>query len=378
MSQLKVDTITNEAGTGSPSLPNGLTVGGVNYPSTGPLSNRNKIINGAMVIDQRNAGAAVTLTSGNNFPVDRFVAAYSGSATITAQRSTNAPAGFKNSILFTVSSGAAPASNTVARCLQSIEGFNASDFNFGSADAKPVTLSFWAKSSLTGIFGGSVQSGTSSGNYVFQYSISSADTWEYKAISIPAATVGTWNTDNSVGVMVSFDLGSGTDFETTANSWNTGINDWRASGNVQLSATTGATFQITGVQLEAGDTATPFEHRSYGQELALCQRYFRRITSGTAGSGGIVAYGGQTSTTQAVLYSALNTTMRATPTGVFSSLIVSDSSSFDGAATLTSLVGTQESIFIAASFSSAGAVHRPVSLRASAASSGYFDLSAEL
>jgi hypothetical protein len=294
MSQLKVDTITNEAGTGSPSLPNGLTVGGVNYPSTGPLSNRNKIINGAMVIDQRNAGAAITAAG---FSVDRFNVINTTDGAFSAQQDSSAPVGFVNSLKFTTTTADATLTTTQAANIQhAIEGTNIYDLAWGTADAKAVTLSFWVRSSLTGTFGGALRNSGSSRAYPFTYTISSANTWEYKAVTIPGDTAGTWLTTTGLGIGVAFGLGAGPDRSGTAGAWNSN-NNTSATGAVSVIGTLNATWQITGVQLEAGTVATPFEHRSFGQELALCQRYFEKsyqtdtaLGASTGATGGIHEY----------------------------------------------------------------------------------------
>jgi hypothetical protein len=288
MSQLKVDTITDEAGTGSPSLPNGLTVGGVNYPSTGPLSNRNKIINGAMVIDQRNAGAAVTVNDGLQFfAVDRFFGSgVISDAVFTLQRDTSAPAGFSNSIKATVTTAdASITENNSYSIHQRVEGFNATDFNFGTASAQNVTLSFWVRSSLTGSFGGSITNEAFDRVYPYSYSINAADTWEYKTVVIEGDTTGTWLKTNGMGLQVIWGLGAGSSRVAAAGAW-TSTAARQSTGSTNLIATSGATFYITGVQLEAGTVATPFEHRSFGQELALCQRYFQVCRFGNVISAG--------------------------------------------------------------------------------------------
>jgi len=276
MSQLRVDSITNEIGTGSPSLPNGLIVGDINYPATGPLSNRNKIINGAMVIDQRNAGAAVTVNSTTvQYPVDRFLGRGQNSdGVFTLQPDASAPAGFTKSIKATVTTAdASIGADQWYAIQQRVEGNNIADLGWGTASAKAVTLSFWVRSSLTGTFGGFLWNASFNRGYVFNYSVSVADTWEQKTVTISGDTTGTWGVENGVGLTLGWSLGAGTNYETSAGSWGATVRA-QSSGNTNLIATSGATFYITGVQLEAGDTATPFEHRSYGQELALCQRYF--------------------------------------------------------------------------------------------------------
>jgi hypothetical protein len=244
-----------------------------NAYSDGALSNRNKIINGAMVIDQRNAGAAVT--AGSSYTLDRWNVdrVWSGS-TVTIQQSSVAPAGFSNSLLATVSTGAASASGSYFSIQQYVEAYNIVDMAFGTASAKQFTVSFWVRSSVTGTFGVCFRNSAFNLSYCTTYTIDAANTWEQKSVTIAAPTSGTWGTGNSYGINVIFSLGGGADVKpATNNAWVSG-SFLSPIGQTDLIATTDATFQITGVQLEAGDTATPFEHRSYGQELALCQRYF--------------------------------------------------------------------------------------------------------
>jgi hypothetical protein len=245
--------------------PNGLNIGQIG-------GTRNKIINGAMTIDQRNAGAAYT-PSGVAYALDRWNTFMPTGSGHSIQKVSDAPAGFVSSQKVTIGTGAAPAAANQNAIWQPIEGNNIYDLGFGTASAKPITVSFVVKSSVTGTFNIAIVNGTGTRSYVSTYTINSADTWEYKSVSIEGDTTGTWATDNGVGLTLWFSLGFGSDFETTPNSWASG--DFKASSSgVDLVATSGATWQITGVQLEAGDTATPFEHRSYGAELALCQRYF--------------------------------------------------------------------------------------------------------
>jgi hypothetical protein len=247
-----------------------------NAYADGALSNRNKIINGAMTIDQRNAGAAV---SGNgDFPVDRFRVFENTSATYTAQRSATAPSNYTNSLLFTVGSAASATAAEYAGIETRIEGFNVADIGFGTAACKTVTLSFVVRSSVTGTYCVALTNSADNRVYVAEYTINSADTFEVKSVTAPAITSGTWSTDNGTGVKVWFDLGSGTDRNTTASVWQTNGPYSRTTNQIDFVNNAGATFYLTGVQLEAGDTATPFEHRSYGAELALCQRYYYKNT----------------------------------------------------------------------------------------------------
>jgi hypothetical protein len=234
----------------------------------------NRIINGAMVIDQRNAGASVTANDGI-YTVDRWYynAWQNGKGTI--QRSSTAPAGFINSLLFTSNSAYSVGAGETFDFQQKIEGFNISDLGWGTANAQPVTLSFWVRSSLTGTFGGALQNSAQNRSYVFSYTINSANTWEQKSITIAGDTSGTWLTTNGTGILLTVNLGSGSGYQNTAGSW-VGSGKFTVTGQTSVVGTNGATFYITGVQLEKGSTATSFDYRPYGTELALCQRYFEK------------------------------------------------------------------------------------------------------
>ena len=237
---------------------------------------RNRIINGAMRIDQRNAGAAVTPASGN-YTLDRWQTTASQSAKYSVQQdsSANTVAGFTSSLKVTSLSAYTVGAGENFTILQTVEGYNIADLRWGTANARPVTLSFWVRSSLTGTFGGALNNaGTRS--YPFTYTISSANTWEQKFITIPGDTSGTWGSTNSYGIQTWFGLGVGSTYSGTANAW-AGANYISATGATSVVGTNGATWQITGVQLEEGSVPTSFEYRQYGTELALCQRYFEVI-----------------------------------------------------------------------------------------------------
>jgi hypothetical protein len=230
---------------------------------------RNRIINGAMEIDQRNAGAAVT-TSGS-YPVDRFAVAHSGNPTFSLQQISDAPTGFVNSMRWTTTN--ATGAYDFSLITQTIEGTNISDLAWGSANAKTVTLSFWTKSSLTGTFGGALNNSDSTRLYPFTYTISAANTWEYKTVTITGDISGTWLTTTGRGINVRWQMGSTSTYTGTNNIWQTVSAKYAASGCVQILETLNATWQITGVQLEVGSFATTFERRPYGTEFMLCQRY---------------------------------------------------------------------------------------------------------
>jgi hypothetical protein len=249
------------------------------YGSNSP-SNRNRIINGDMRIDQRNAGASTSVSAGATFyGVDRFAGFFGASATgCTTQQASTAPAGFINSFKFAVGTGASSSSGQSAWIGQRIEGLNVADLGWGTANAKTVTLSFYVYASATGTYCVFLTN-SAGGSYVATYTISSANTWEQKTITIAGDTSGTWLTTSGIGVSVRWDLGSGSSYNTaTTSAWQAG--DYRnTSSQVNVIGTSSATFYITGVQLEAGSVATPFEHRQYGQELALCQRYYYKTAS---------------------------------------------------------------------------------------------------
>jgi hypothetical protein len=238
---------------------------------------RNRIINGDMVIDQRNAGALITLTSAAAiWVVDRTESYANTDGTVTAQRVTDAPTGFVNSLRHTTTvADSSLSANQRVQVVQKIEGFNVADFGLGTTNAVTFTVSFWVKSSLTGTFGGSIMNSGYTRAYPFNYTITSANTWERKTVTIPGDTSGTWLTNNGVGLILCFALGVGSSFSGTANTWQ--ANEILApTGSVSVVGTLNATWQVTGVQLELGTSATPFERRQFGTELQLCQRYFEK------------------------------------------------------------------------------------------------------
>jgi hypothetical protein len=275
--------------------------------NTGYYGFKNRIINGAMMIDQRNAGASVTNTTGYVYGLDRYSFIGSSANKFTFQQSSTAPNGFVNSYLITSSAATSLGASDYYFMRQNIEGFNVADLGWGTASAQTVTLSFWVRSSLTGTFGGSLRNSAENRSYPFSYTISSANTFEYKTITIAGDTSGTWLTNNGTGINLTFGLGIGSSLSGTSGSWS-GSNYYSATGATSVVGTNGATFYITGVQLEKGSTATSFDYRPYGTELQLCYRYYE--TFGHAGSGRVSG-----SSTTSLGYSSLWTvTKRATPT----------------------------------------------------------------
>lgn len=271
---------------------------------------RNRIINGDMRIDQRNAGAAVT-NAAIGYQIDRFLSGYYGSGTgrTTVQQSSTAPTGFVNSLSVTVTTADAAPSSTFAYDLarQMVEGTNIADLDWGTANAKTITISFWVRSSVTGNFPLTIGNNAADRVYGELYTIFSANTFEYKTVEIEGDTSGTWLTTTGLGMRVSFGGGGGSD-RTASVGWQTpsvSIQKSNVTGSTQLIATSGATFFITGVQLEVGEVATPFERRPFGAELALCQRYFYNL---------VAAAGSAASTTKIEFYYQHPIPMRATPT----------------------------------------------------------------
>jgi hypothetical protein len=264
MSQLQVNRINDASG-------------GVLAPISSVM--RNRLINGQMTIDQRNNGAAISAANLTGYTVDRWSYTASQTSKYTAQQnqgSVTPPAGFTNYLGFTSQSAFSPASTDFTGVFQAIEGFNWQDLGFGTANAKTITVSFWVRSSLTGTFSGALRVYGSSRSYPFSYTVNAANTWEYETITIAGDTGGTYNTGNNGAVLLTFNLGSGSNFLGTGGAW-TASNLFGTTGSVNIAGTNGATFYITGVQLEVGTQATSFEYRQYGTELALCQRYYQFV-----------------------------------------------------------------------------------------------------
>ena len=269
---------------------------------------KNIIINGSTNIHQRGG-----TTTGEGYLLDRWHIYSNPTGKHTVSQDTEAPVGFKYSMKWTSASAYTPTSANYFYTGQKIEGHNWDKLEYGTANAKTITISFWARSSITGTWSGIVKNNAQNRTYPWEYTIFSADTWEYKTVTVPGCTDGTWLSGNSAGAWIYFCIGSttsGTTYLGSANSWLNG-NFIGTTGSNSLVNTNGATLYITGVQVEEGSIATEFEHKSYGEELALCQRYFYRAASGASKALGLgVNY------TASEMHCAITfpVTMRATPT----------------------------------------------------------------
>ncbi len=283
----------------------------------------NRIINGDMRIDQRNAGAGGTASA---YTVDRW--AYFGTQASKGTWQQNAgaitpPSGFKNYLGFTSSSAYPVSSTDLFELYQFIEGYNLADLEWGTSSAKTATLSFWVRSSLTGTFGGAVSNSGNTRNYPFTYTINIADTWEQKTITVVGDTTGTWLSTNTIGCGLILGLGAGSTFSETGNAWNGTTGALIPTGATSVVGTSGATFYVTGVQLEKGSTATSFEYVDYGRQLIQCQRYYEsNFPLGTApainqsfsaADMGVIAYAGTAHRSPRIMYKVVK---RAYPTVV--------------------------------------------------------------
>ena len=255
------------------------SVSGING---GQISNRNLVMNGAMRIDQRNDGSAVTVPNGNaTFITDRFKIFEDTDGVVTGQRVADAPVGFFSSLKIdcTTADTSLSASQRLI-CAYRIEGSDFEHLNFGTANAKTMTLSFYVKSNLTGTFGGVVKNSGDNRVYIFSYSISSANTWERKSVTIAGDTGGTWLVGNNTGLTINWGLALGSNWVSSAGNWGT-TDRHGVTGQQNLLSSTSNEWLLTGVQLEEGSVATSFEHKFIGQDLQDCQRYYQIVRGAT-------------------------------------------------------------------------------------------------
>jgi hypothetical protein len=293
----------------------GITLAG-QFDTASTFGFKNRIINGAMVIDQRNAGASITPTDGQ-YSVDRFQGRLNVAGKFTLQQNSGSvtpPAGYINYLGAVSTSAYTIGTSETCLIVQAIEGLNVADLAWGTASAATVTLSFWVRSSLTGTFSGALQNSAGNRSYPYSYTISAANTWEQKTITIAGDTTGTWLTTNGIGISLRFNLGSGSTFLGTAGAWAaSSLNG--ATGSVSVVGTNAATFYITGVQLEKGSTATSFDYRAYGTEFSLCQRYYYRVNA-NSGANGLFGVGWCRSGTEASVSIPYPVSMRTNPTAL--------------------------------------------------------------
>ena len=325
MSTLKVNTILSE--TPNVTITDGLNVTGVSTVTTlnttniinaTALSNRNVIINGAAMVAQR--GDTTSGVTGSGYATDRFQAVMNSSGTLTISQDSDAPSGFRKShrLTQTTAQGSLGA-NDLTTFRYNAEGFDVQRFKKGTSDAEQFTVSFWVRS---------VDQSSYPVTYILElrdpintrsccqaYTVTASDTWEYKTVTFPADTTGQWATDNSKSLEMNWFVCGGGNYTsgTLSTTWASTVTANRAAGlTANLSANTANRFFLTGVQLEVGSVATPFEHRSIGDELARCQRYFFNVTGNNNVRTGIPAFANSSTTLRGMV--SFPTPMRATPT----------------------------------------------------------------
>jgi hypothetical protein len=296
---LNVDTVTTS------------TTGGVLGAGNASIM-KNRLINGDMRIDQRNAGSAVTNVT-SAYVLDRWKAGGSTDGAVTIQQTSTAPDGFTKSMkLLVATADTSIGAAQYYQFFQVIEGYNVADLMLGTATAKTFTVSFWVQSSKTGTYCATITNGASSRLCPVNFTISAANTWEQKSFTVTGDTTGTWTTDNTAGLILIVNLALGSNFNAGTNgTW--GTTQYGTSSQVNWMDTVGATFYITGVQLEVGSSATGYEYRQYGQELALCQRYFVKTNPSNVQQGGQL-FGAAEATTSFNTAFQFPVSMRAAPT----------------------------------------------------------------
>jgi hypothetical protein len=273
-----------------------------------------------MVIDQRNAGAAVNGSGGNQtYPVDRYYSQlYNTTGNTTGQQSSTAPAGFVSSLKLSVQTAdAAVGATDQVWYGQNIEGYNFADMNFGSSNAATFTLSFWIYSNVTGTYCVTFKNSAENRGYTAEYTVNASNTWEKKTITVAGDQSGTWLTTNGTGLKVWFVLMAGSSQQTTANTWNATSGSLATSNQVNFMSSVSNVLFITGVQLERGSTASSFEYRSYTTELQLCQRYaYKRLADGSANDYAPFGIGRYYGTNAAQLFIPFPVTMRTFPSSI--------------------------------------------------------------
>ena len=340
------------------------------------LSDRNLVINGAMNVAQRGTSVASLSSTATYSTCDRFMVQYGSSGTFTESQSTTAPSGFSNSLKLDCTT--ADSSPNYLLISQRIEGQNVQHLKKGTSSAVSTTLSFYVRSSKTGTYQVNLRDIDNTRIIGATYTISSADTWEQKIITFAGDTTGAFDNDNAASLDIEWWLASGSTYNSGAvpTAWEAAANGDRAAGlNVAIGASTSDDFHITGVQLELGEQATPFEHRSFADDLALCQRYYQRITadaSYTAFAAGLC-----TTTTQMICALKYTTTMRASPTLTQSNTGINIQTQIATASIGTSYLG-KDSAFVPVNVSSGLTAGNAGLWNANNNTAAYVDLTAEL
>jgi hypothetical protein len=342
---------------------------------------KNRLINGNYLVDQYNAGASITPTSGQ-YVIDRWFWQQSVVGKFTFQQnagSVTPPAGYTNYAGYTVATAYTVTSSDYFIHQQKIEGLNVSDLAWGTANAQTITLSFWVRSSLTGTFGGALLNSAANRDYVFSYTINSANTWEQKSITIAGDTTGTWLTTNGIGIWLRLSLGAGSTYIGTPGSWQTTAY-LAPTGQVNVAGTSGATWYVTGVQLEVGSSATGFEYVDYTTQLAMCQRYFQNWGGTTLYD--TVCFGVCINAASAELILSLPINMRTAPTSSYSAVTDWQFVS-GGAAAITSAISTDLATTKNIRVNSTGTTSPytagfAIYMRAAGTTSARYNLSAEL
>ena len=343
-----------------------------------PYGFKNRVINGGMAIDQRNAGASVTPTAGT-YMLDRFQLDISQSSKYSFQRnggSVTPPNGFRNYLGMTVASGYSITSSDYFQLMHKIEGSNIADLMWGTVNAKTVTLSFWVYTNLIGTFGGAIRNNDVTRSYPFTFSTTASNTWTYISITIPGDTTGTWETGTSIGIQIAWGLGNGSNYTGPAFAW-AGTNYQSATGATSIVATTSNTFYLTGVQLEAGSQSTAFDWRDYGRELALCQRYFQTWGGVTSSDYAPWSGLGYNSTTAEGCFTYLSTMRSAPSLTQVGNWLFNDVASDNAAGTLGIGGVSYQNTQMRSSTATGITQYRPYTLRASSSASR-IQLSAEL
>ena len=295
MSTIKVNSIKNTAtNNGGIAIDNSghVQIDGQQLPSVGALSNRNLIINGAMNVAQRGTSVTgITGTSSSYRTVDRYNFAVQNLGTWTMDQGSGTPEnGFTSSAKMTCTTAdASPTTNNYAILMHFIEAQNLQHLLYGTSDAQSVTVSFWVKSNKTGTASlDLIKEDTTNEFFSKTYEIDAANTWEKKTITFPGNTLNSINNDNGRGLQLTWWLNSGPSFQggSVSTAWRT-LSFPDTNRNVNNLAVGGAVndyFEITGIQLEVGSVATPFEHRSFGDELVRCERYYQVVEGGYMGN----------------------------------------------------------------------------------------------